>query len=113
MQGGWGAVLLQTMGRTFSQEARPPVGWTRMERDAPGCLCGTCITVRDDVKKASDGLPARAGRVWTREKLTYLQKYASAFMTAMAPKRSAGKWDRLVYVDLLAGPGRDIDPDTG
>ncbi len=65
------------------------------------------------MKKASDGLPARAGRVWTREKLTYLQKYASAFMTAMAPKRSAGKWDRLVYVDLLAGPGRDIDPDTG
>jgi three-Cys-motif partner protein len=45
-------------------------------------------------------------------KLTYLRKYASAFMIAMAPKRSAGKWDRLVYVDLLAGPGRDIDPDT-
>src|SRR5260370_35773401 len=68
--------------------------------------------VRDDVKKASDRLPARAGRVWTREKLTYLQKYASAFMVAMGPKRDAGKWDRLVYVDLLAGPGRDIHPDT-
>jgi three-Cys-motif partner protein len=63
-------------------------------------------------KKGSDGLPARSGRVWTREKLTYLQRYASAFMTAMAPKRSARKWDRLVYIDLLAGPGRDIDPDT-
>lgn len=33
-------------------------------------------------------------------------------MTAMAPKRSAGKWDRLVYMDLLAGPGRGIHRDT-
>jgi three-Cys-motif partner protein len=63
-------------------------------------------------QRASDGFRARAGGVWTREKLAYLQKYASAFMTAMGPKRSAGKWDRLVYVDLLAGPGLDIDPST-
>ncbi len=34
-------------------------------------------------------------------------------MVAMGPKRSAGKWDKLVYVDLLAGPGRDMDPETG
>jgi hypothetical protein len=59
-------------------------------------------------RKASDGLPARSGRIWTQEKLTFLKKYASAFMTAMA-----GKWKRLVYIDLLAGPGRDIDPETG
>jgi three-Cys-motif partner protein len=25
----------------------------------------------------------------------------------------AGKWQQLVYIDLLAGPGRDIDPETG
>jgi hypothetical protein len=24
----------------------------------------------------------------------------------------AGKWDRLVYLDFLCGPGRDIDTDT-
>lgn len=59
-------------------------------------------------RKASDGLPARTGRIWTREKLNYLQKYASVFMTAMR-----SKWSRLIYIDLLAGPGRDIDPDTG
>lgn len=53
---------------------------------------------------ASDGLRARPGRIWTVEKLTYLQNYASAFTTAMR-----GKWERLVYIDLLAGPGRDID----
>jgi three-Cys-motif partner protein len=35
-----------------------------------------------------------------------------AFMKAMAPKKQQGKWDQLVYLDLLAGPGRGIDPDT-
>jgi len=63
-------------------------------------------------KKAADGLPARTGGIWTREKLTYLEKYASAFMKAMGPKRSQGLWKQLVYIDLLAGPGRDIDPET-
>ncbi len=79
-----------------------------MERHAPAHCREAGAAVRDGVKKkASDGLPARTGRIWTREKLAYLQKYASAFMKAMT-----GKWPRLVYIDLLAGPGRDIDPDT-
>jgi three-Cys-motif partner protein len=80
-----------------------------MERYASERPQGAGATVRGGVKrKASDGLLARSGGIWTREKLTYLQNYASAFMIAMA-----GKWSRLVYVDLLAGPGRDIDPQTG
>ena len=33
-------------------------------------------------------------------------------MVAMAKKRGSGGWDRLVYLDLLCGPGRDIDTDT-
>jgi three-Cys-motif partner protein len=57
---------------------------------------------------ASDGHRARAGGSWTREKLVYLRKYASAFMTAMAPKRTEGKWNRLFFIDLLCGPGIDI-----
>src|ERR1700687_997500 len=61
---------------------------------------------------AADGLPARTGGIWTREKLTYLKKYASAFMTAMGPKRAQGLWKQLVYIDLLAGPGRDIFTET-
>ncbi len=64
-------------------------------------------------RKAGDGLPARVFRSWTREKLGYLRRYATAFMTAMAPKKRQGKWDQLVYIDLLAGPGRGIDVDTG
>jgi three-Cys-motif partner protein len=80
-----------------------------MERYAPEHPTGAGAAARGGVKRnAADGLPARSGRIWTREKLTYLEKYASAFTTAMA-----GKWRRLVYMDLLAGPGRDIVPDTG
>lgn len=56
---------------------------------------------------ASDGLRARPGRIWTVEKLAYLEKYANAFTNAMR-----GKWEGLVYIDLLAGPGRDIDVKT-
>lgn len=65
------------------------------------------------IRRASDGLRARVSGPWTRDKLAYVERYATAFMTAMAPKRAAGKWDRLVYLDLLAGPGRGIDRDTG
>jgi three-Cys-motif partner protein len=61
---------------------------------------------------AADGLLARPGGIWTREKLTYLTKYATAFMVAMANKRGPGKWDRLVYLDLLCGPGRDVDTES-
>jgi three-Cys-motif partner protein len=61
---------------------------------------------------ADAGLPIRPARIWTREKLTYLTRYATAFMVAMAKKRGPGGWDRLVYLDLLCGPGRDIDTDT-
>lgn len=65
------------------------------------------------MRNARDGLPARVFRPWTREKLVYLQKYASAFMKAMVSKKQQGKWEQLVYLDLLAGPGRGIDADTG
>ena len=57
---------------------------------------------------ASDGLPARPGGPWTQEKLGYVKKYAEAFMIAMSKK-----WGRLVYIDPLAGPGRDINSETG
>ena len=42
-----------------------------------------------------------------------MERYATAFMRAMAPKRKARKWESLVYIDLLAGPGLGIDRDTG
>jgi len=60
------------------------------------------------VTKASDGLKAREGGTWTKEKLEYLCKYAEGFMMAMAPKRVEGLWNKLVYIDLLCGPGKCI-----
>lgn len=62
---------------------------------------------------ARDGLRARLVGSWTEEKLIYVEKYAAAFATAMAPKRDEGKWESLVYVDLLAGPGICIERDSG
>ena len=63
------------------------------------------------IRRAEDGLRARVSGPWTREKLDYVGRYATAFMKAMNPKRRAGIWSELVYVDLLAGPGRGIDRD--
>ncbi|MGH2361888.1 MAG: three-Cys-motif partner protein TcmP [bacterium] len=65
------------------------------------------------IRRAKDGLVARVSGPWSQEKLTYVERYARAFMTAMAPKRKAGKWSELVYMDFLAGPGRGIDRKNG
>jgi three-Cys-motif partner protein len=54
-----------------------------------------------------DGLPARVSGAWAREKLEYLGKYMSIFNVGMK-----NKWER-VYLDLLAGPGRCVEDDTG
>jgi three-Cys-motif partner protein len=54
-----------------------------------------------------DGLPARVSGPWAQEKLAYLSKYMSIFNVGMK-----NKWRR-VYIDLLAGPGRCIEDDSG
>lgn len=60
------------------------------------------------MRSRSDGLPVRPGGAWTMEKLAYVEQSAAAFTRAMK-----GKWGRLVYIDLLAGPGRGVRRDTG
>lgn len=50
---------------------------------------------------ASDGWVARESGEWAEEKLYYLERYFYAFN--QATKKS---FDRRVYIDLLAGPGR-------
>src|SRR3972149_3961184 len=93
----------------WARSRRPNLG-----RDAISGASGTCIRGRFEVKRyAQDGLAARVSGPWTQEKLTYVEKYATAFMKAMAPHRKPGKWAELVYLDFLAGPGRGIDRDTG
>lgn len=56
---------------------------------------------------ASDGNLARTVRPWASEKLSYLKRYIDIFTTSMK-----GKWDRLVYIDLMCGPGKSIITDT-
>lgn len=57
----------------------------------------------------SDGLVVREVGRWTLDKLYFVERYAKAFTVAMTPK----KWESLVYVDPLAGPGRCVLRETG
>lgn len=50
---------------------------------------------------ASDGLVARESGRWAEDKLYYLQRYFYAFNQA-----TKAIFERRVYIDLLAGPGR-------
>ena len=55
-----------------------------------------------------DGLPMRETGAWVAEKLDYLARYIDVFETAMRRK-----WPVRNYVDLLAGPGKNIVRDSG
>jgi three-Cys-motif partner protein len=52
---------------------------------------------------ASDNLPARKSGSWSREKLDFLHRYVGPAM--QATKRKGGHTH---YIDLFAGPGRNI-----
>lgn len=56
----------------------------------------------------SDGLPVRESGIWAKEKLYYLEHYLDIFSVGMKKK-----WQgKLYYVDLFAGPGRCLIPET-
>ncbi len=57
---------------------------------------------------AEDGLPTRVSGEWAREKLHYVGRYMQIFSQGMKKR-----WRHRIYVDLLAGPGRCVDRDTG
>jgi three-Cys-motif partner protein len=59
---------------------------------------------RSRLALASDGQLAREVNVWNSEKLHYVGGYMDIFCSGMKKR-----WRRLVYADLLAGPGRCID----
>ncbi len=56
----------------------------------------------------NDGLPVRDSGIWAKEKLYYLEHYLDIFSVGMH-KRWNGK---VYYVDLFAGPGRCLIPET-
>lgn len=53
---------------------------------------------------ASDKLLARESGPWAKEKLSYLSRYMDILTTGMK-----ARWDRLVFIDLMAGPGMCVD----
>ena len=55
-----------------------------------------------------DGLPMREAGAWAKEKLDYLERYIDVFETSMRQK-----WPIRYYIDLLAGPGKNVDRDSG
>jgi three-Cys-motif partner protein len=57
--------------------------------------------------RASDGLLARKSGDWAKRKLYYLRNYCGITTTAMRKK-----W-RLLYLDVMAGPGRCKIKETG
>ena len=56
---------------------------------------------------ASDGLRARENGEWAVTKLRFLDKFGPTAIDATYRKR------RRVFIDLFAGPRRNIDPNSG
>src|SRR6476660_1724611 len=67
------------------------------------------IPVSDDAPylPANDGLPARKSGEWAKRKHHYLRNYCG-----ITTKSMRNKW-RLVYLDVMAGPGLCKMKETG
>jgi len=109
MHRGWCRVFLQAVGWENAEGSRSDPRRPNMGRAA---VREARTHRRGVIHRAQDGLPARMSGPWSQEKLAYVERYASAFMTAMGPKRRPGQWSDLVYLDFLAGPGRGLDRRT-
>lgn len=55
-----------------------------------------------------DGLITRPSGSWVAEKLDYVRRYIDIFSTSMK-----AKWPQRNYIDLFAGPGKNVLKDTG
>ena len=58
--------------------------------------------------QASDGHAAREVEPWSEDKLFYVERYMDIFTKGMT-----GKWANLVYADLFAGPGINVNKESG
>jgi three-Cys-motif partner protein len=56
---------------------------------------------------ASDGLIARDNGAWAKDKLAFLDEFVPPALTATSRKLQR------YFVDLFAGPGKNVDADTG
>jgi three-Cys-motif partner protein len=61
------------------------------------------MTNPDYLRPVQDGLYTLSSGVWAIEKLDYLSRYIGTFETSMREK-----WDHRNYIDLFAGPGKNV-----
>lgn len=61
------------------------------------------------LKDQTDNLPCRDSQDYAKDKLTILKGYMARFTTAMKDK----KWRALNYIDLQAGPGKNVFDPSG
>lgn len=55
-----------------------------------------------------DGLVTRSSGPWVGEKLYFVRQYINIFETSMK-----SKWPQRNYIDLFAGPGKNLNKDSG
>src|SRR5689334_2765107 len=62
-----------------------------------------------------DGLRARKAGEWAHEKLSFLDEFIPAALQATGVAREVGKRPKVErwYIDLFAGPGRNVVEETG
>jgi three-Cys-motif partner protein len=61
-----------------------------------------------NLKNIDDGLPMRPAGKWAAVKLDYMNRYIDVFETSMRKK-----WRFRNYIDLQAGPGKNLVKETG
>lgn len=64
---------------------------------------------KPDYLESSDGLPARRSGSWATKKHHYLRRYCDITTKAVRNKFPGG----IVYLDVMAGPGRCVEEKTG
>ncbi len=64
--------------------------------------------MNDYLKPIEDDLPMRQSGIWAQAKLDYLKRYINVFETSMRKK-----WPKRNYIDLFAGPGKNLVEKTG
>jgi len=65
------------------------------------------MTNPDYLQAVPDGLYTLPAGAWAAEKLDYLSRYIDIFETSMRKK-----WSQRNYIDLFAGPGKNVVKDT-
>lgn len=67
----------------------------------------TLVIMYGYLKPEDDGLAVRRSHIWATVKLDYLSRYINVFETSMRKK-----WPIRNYIDLLAGPGKNLIMET-